>query len=191
MPFLKNGVNPFIEARWVSVKLYDERRVMTKWTNSILIATVSLGLAAGSAHAQDRSSKDELDSRVQTVNSLADKRGGMKEAIHDVSVETGVPVEQIQRMRDQHPDAGAAGIMIACVIADNAKGSPEAYLSRHVNGKGWAAIARDNNVPLDKINARLDKLERDLGASGQNNPANGRDLPATGRDRNRNNNPRY
>jgi hypothetical protein len=153
---------------------------MRKLMYSLLVATVSLGLTAGLARGQDRASqRDELESRAHTVNALADKRGGMKEAVHDVSVETGVPMEQIQRMRDQHPDAGAAGIMIACVIADNAKGSPEAYLSRHVNGKGWAAIARDNNVPLDKINARLDKLERDLQGTL---PATGRE---TGRDRGR------
>src|SRR5215831_694460 len=123
---------------------------MRRFMYSLLVATVSLGISAGIARAQG-SQKDELESRAHTVNALADKRGGMKDAMHSVSVETGVPMDQINKMRDQHPDAGAAGIMIACTIADNAKGSPEAYLSRHVNGKGWAAIARDNNVPLDKI----------------------------------------
>jgi hypothetical protein len=157
--------------------------VMRKLMYSLLVATVSLGLTAGLARGQSRASeRDELDSRAQTVNSLADRRGGMKEAVHAVSVETGVPMDEVQRMHEKHPDAGAAGIMIACVIADNAKGAPEGYLSRHVNGKGWAAIARDNNVPLDKINARLDKLERDL----QGTTGSGRDLPATGRERNRN-----
>ena len=141
---------------------------------------MSLGLTTGIAHGQG-SQKDELDSRAHTVNALADKHGGMKDAMHDVFVETGVPMEQLNKMRDQHPDAGAAGIMIACTIADNAKGSPEAYLSRHVNGKGWAAIARDNNVPLDKINVRLDKLEHYL--QGRESDRN---LPATGRERGRN-----
>jgi hypothetical protein len=96
----------------------------------------------------------------------------MKEVIHDVSVETGVPQDQLQRMHDQHPDAGPAGLLIASVIADNAKGSPERYLSRHVNGTGWGAIARENNVPLEKIDNKLAKLEQDLGS-----------LPETGRDR--------
>ena len=153
---------------------------MRKFTYSLLVAAVSLGLTGGLARGQGRAAeKDELESRAHTVNALADQRGGMKEAIHDVSVETGVPLEKLQKMRDQHPDAGAAGLMIACTIADNAKGAPEAYLSRHVNGKGWGAIAHDNNVPLEKINERLALLERDLqkGASGQ--------LPATGRDKNR------
>lgn len=144
---------------------------MRKCVNSLLIAVVSLGLTAGLARADDRA-KDELDNRVHTVNAMADKHGGMKQAIHDVSVETGVPMAQIQKMHDQHPDAGAAGIMVACTIADNAKGSPEGYLSRHVNGKGWAAIARENNVSLDKIDNKLANLEREMGS-----------LPATGRDR--------
>ncbi len=140
----------------------------------LLIAAMSFGLAASAARAQSRAAeKDELDSRAHTVNALADKRGGMKEAVHAVSVETGVPMEQLQKMRDQHPDAGAAGLMIACVLADNTKKSPEALLSKHVDGKGWAAIARDNNVPLEKINARLDRLEHDLNAN----------LPATGHER--------
>lgn len=154
---------------------------MRKLMYSLLIATMSLGLTAGVVKGQERdrgSQRDELESRARTVNALADKRGGMKDAVHDVSVETGVPMQQIQRMRDQHPDAGAAGIMIACVIADNAKGSPESYLNRHVNGKGWGAIARDNNVPLEKINTRLDKLQTYLEGTGSD-----RNLPATGRER--------
>jgi hypothetical protein len=155
---------------------------MRKLMYSLMVATVSLGLTAGSALGQSRGSqKDELETRAHDVNALADKHGGMREAVHSVSVETGVPQEQLQKMRDQHPDAGAAGLMIACVIADNAKGSPERYLDRHVNGKGWASIARENNVPLDKINGRLDKLQRDL----EGMPNSSRDLPATGRDRGR------
>jgi len=156
---------------------------MRKWMYSVMVATLSLGLTAGLAYGQDRGSqKDELETRAHDVNNLADRHGGMKEAVHSVSVETGVPQDQLQRMRDKHPDAGAAGLMIACVIADNAKGSPEAYLNRHVNGKGWASIARDNNVPLEKINVRLDKLQRDL----EGMPSSDRNLPATGRDRGRN-----
>jgi len=134
---------------------------MKKWITTIIVATVSLGFAATlTAHGQ--SARDELETRAQHVNSLADKHGGMREVIHSVSVETGVPQDQLQRMHDAHPDAGAAGLMIASVLADNTKKSPESFLSHHGNGRGWAAIARENNVPLDKINERLDKLERDL-----------------------------
>ncbi len=156
---------------------------MRKMMYSLMVATLSLGLTVGLTYGQDRGSqKDELETRAHDVNNLADRHGGMKEAVHSVSVETGVPQDQLQHMRDKHPDAGAAGLMIACVIADNAKGSPERYLDHHVNGKGWAAIARENNVPLDKINVRMDKLQRDL----EGMPSTSRNLPATGRDRGRN-----
>jgi hypothetical protein len=181
MPVCKNGVNPFVDASEPGISVTVKGILMRKFTYSLLVAAVSFGLSAGVARAQGRAAqKDELETRAHTVNALADQRGGMKEAIHDVSVETGVPVDQLQKLHDRHPDAGPAGLMIAAVLADNAKGAPETYLTHHVNGKGWGAIARDSKVPLEKINDRLAKLERDLksGASGQ--------LPATGRQKNRN-----
>ena len=147
---------------------------MKKLMYTLMVGAVSLGMTLGTARAQERA-KDELDSRAQSVNDLASRHGGMRDAIHNVSIETGVPEGQLQKMRDSHPDAGAAGLLIASVIADNAKGSPERYLSQHQNGRGWASIARENSVPLDKINVKLGNLEREL---------NG--MPATGRDRSRN-----
>lgn len=143
---------------------------MRKMMYTLLVATVSLGLTATLARGQERQGqKDELDNRAQTVNSLAEKHGGMRDALHNVSVETGVPMDRVQRMHEDHPNAGAAGIMIACVLADNTKASPDRFLSEHQNGRGWASIARENNVPLEKINGKLDNLEHQL---------NG--LPATG-----------
>jgi hypothetical protein len=164
----KNWVNCLIERPTRRVKLFTKGDTMKTFTCTALVAILSLGFFARSARADDRA-KDELENRAQTVNSLADRRGGTKDALHDVSVETGVPIDRIQKMHDQHPDAGAAGVMIACVLADNTKGSPDRFLSQHADGKGWAAIAHENNVPLDRINGKLDNLEHEL---------NG--LPATG-----------
>lgn len=130
----------------------------------ILAAVVSLGIGAVQAQPTYGHSgqKAQLDDRVRSLNSMADRRGDFKIALHDVSVETGVPMEKLQRMHDQHPDAGPGGIMVACVLADDTKKSPEHFLSSHVNGHGWAQIALDNNVPLDRINGRLDRLQSDL-----------------------------
>jgi hypothetical protein len=143
---------------------------MKKLMYTLLAATVSFGLTANLAHAQGRAEKQELDSRAQTVNDLASRRGGTKDTLHAVSVETGVLLDRVQRMHNDHPNAGAAGVMIACVLADNTKASPDRYLDEHKNGRSWAAIARENNVPVEKINAKLDNLEHELN--------NG--LPATG-----------
>jgi len=126
----------------------------------ILAALVSLGIAGHNARAGEQ--KDVLEDRVHTLNSMADKRGDFKMALHDVSVETGVPMDKLQQMHNQHPDAGAGGIMVACVLADDTKKPAEHFLSSHVNGKGWAEIARQNSVPLDRINGRLDRLEHDF-----------------------------
>lgn len=148
---------------------------MRKFIYSLLVAGVSLGLSVKVASAQE---KKELDTRAQDVNALADRHGGMRDAIHDVSVETGVPEGQLQRMHDAHPDAGPAGLLIASVLADNTKEKPERFLSQRTSGKSWASMARENNVPLEKINAKLDNLERELNS-----------LPATGREGGRYNNP--
>ncbi len=126
----------------------------------ILAALVSLGITGSRMRAADQ--KDVLEDRVHSLNSMADKRGDFKVSLHDVSTETGVPMDQLQKMHDQHPDAGAGGIMVACVLADDTKKTPEHFLSSHVGGHGWAEIARQNSVPLDRINGRLDRLEHDL-----------------------------
>ena len=144
---------------------------MRKLMNSLLIAAVSLGMTAGFVRGQP-GAREELDSRAHSVNDLADRHGGMREAIHDVSVETGVPMDRVQRMHDEHPNAGAAGILIACVMADNTKEPAERFLERHQHGRSWASIARESNVPLDKINYKLDNLQRELGQ-----------MAPTGRDR--------
>jgi hypothetical protein len=156
--------------------------IMRKFIYSLLMATVTLGLSASLASGQERrGEKRELDARAHDVNALADRHGGMRDALHDVSVETGVPERELQRMHDAHPDAGPAGLLIASVMADNTKDRPERFLNQHVNGRGWASIARENNVPLDKINTKLDNLERELNGS----------LPATGRFRGREYSPQY
>lgn len=145
---------------------------MRKLMYSLFVAALSLGMTAGFANGQ--SSRQELDGRARDVNSLADQHGGMRAAIHDVSVETGVPMDRVQKMHDSHPNAGAAGILIACVLADNTKQPAERFLDRHHDGRSWASIARENNVPLDKINHKLDNLQRELGQ-----------MAPTGRDRSR------
>lgn len=144
---------------------------MKKLMYTLLAATISFGLTANVARGQERArERGELDNRAQTVNDLASRRGGTRDALHDVSVETGVTIDRVQRMHNDHPNAGAAGIMIACVLADNTKSSPNQFLDQHKNGQSWASIARQNNVPLDKINAKLDNLEHEL---NKNMPATG------------------
>jgi len=141
----------------------------------VIAAVVSLGITAVQAQPGQ---KAQLDDRVRTLNSMADKKGDFKIALHDVSVETGVPMEKLQQMHDQHRDAGPGGIMVACVLADDTKKTPEHFLASHAEGgHSWASIARENNVPLERLNGRLDRLQHDLSSqpTGRENSREYRD----------------
>lgn len=134
---------------------------MRKLIFTAMLATLALGLNM-STLAADKPARRELDEHTKAVNELATKGDRMQLALHEISVETGVPMEEVRAMHQRHPDAGPAGIMNACVLADNTKKAPEDYLKKHLEGKGWAAMAKDNNVSLEKLNERLDRMENAL-----------------------------
>lgn len=147
---------------------------MRKSIYKILVAGVVLS-SIGPLHAADKdrrdrkdaiaaseASRDMLDDRARDLNRVVDREKNMDTALKYISVETGVPEERVRDMHKRHPDAGPAGILNACVLADETKKEPEDFLKHHVAGKGWAALARDNNVSLDKMTVRLDHLERAL-----------------------------
>jgi hypothetical protein len=136
---------------------------MKKSIMGLTIAGLVFGLTTGAATAQNtKAEKNRLDDRVQEVNKSAKREGMLKPAIHAVSVETGVPEDRIEALHKKHPDVGAAGIMISCVMADLTKKTPEEIIQQNRNGTGWAALANKNNVPIEKLNARLDNLDRYL-----------------------------
>jgi len=55
--------------------------------------------------------------------------------------------------------------MLACVIADETKKSPDHYLQSRLSGKSWGAIAHDNKVPVEKLTDRLDHLANYLASA--------------------------
>jgi hypothetical protein len=122
---------------------------------------MALGLVFPSL-AADKQDLDHFESRVQQLNSLAEKPGMMKVAIQTISNETGVPVEKVRNQHKRHSDMGIAGLMIANVLADDTKKAPEHFLSERESGKKWVTIARENKVSVDKLNERLDRFARAL-----------------------------
>jgi hypothetical protein len=140
-----------------------------KNTVSTLLVT-SLVLATTATYAQDRATKKaearsearseaQFDTRAHALNMSVEKNGTLKDAIHAVSVETGVPEAKIEAMHKKHPKAGPTGILAACVLADETKKDPDRYLTRSAGGRSWTEIAADNNVPIEKLNVRLDRVE--------------------------------
>ena len=131
---------------------------------SIALSTL-LGLAGNIAFAADDSSKDELERRAQTINRAAEKEAVFKKALHHVSIETGVPESTVEAQHRRNPDMGLAGILMANVMAAETKKDSSEFIKQRKGGKGWSAIARANNVSLDKLTQRLDNLDKAIGAS--------------------------
>jgi redox-regulated HSP33 family molecular chaperone len=137
---------------------------MKKWISGLLITGLLLGAGTASLQAQPKSErkaeKEELDKRAKDINDTVQKEKKEDLAIRGVSNETGVPQGEVERMYRKHKTA--AGVLIACVMADETKRPPEEFLEKRSSGKTWTAMANDNHVSMDKINERLAHLERDL-----------------------------
>ena len=139
---------------------------MNKSLVSVLIASVVLAFTVGGLRAAEtKVEKEILDDRASDINAKAKKPGLTEVALHGISVETGVPRDQVEAMYKHHKTP--AGILIACVLSDETKRPPQDFLEKRASGKSWTAIARDHHVPLEKINDRLAHLERELANGGE------------------------
>ncbi len=133
---------------------------MKKWICGLMISGLLSGLGTASLQAQSKAAKEDLDRRANDVNDIVKKEKKDDLAMRAVSNETGVPLGEVENMYHKHKTA--AGVLIACVLADETKRPPEEFLGKRSSGSSWAALARENRVSLDKIYGRLDHLERDL-----------------------------
>jgi hypothetical protein len=134
---------------------------MRKSTYSVFIASLVIGLAAGSLFAADaKVEKEVLDERAKDINEAAKKPGMAEIALKSISTETGVPRDQVEGMYKHHKNP--SGILIACVLADETKRPAQDFLEHHASGKSWTSMAHDHHVPLEKINGKLAHLEKDL-----------------------------
>jgi hypothetical protein len=132
-----------------------------KHTLSALLVA-SLVLTVTSSPAAERNTKRaeaQFDARAHSLNMTVEKNGTLKDAIHAVSVETGVPEAKIESMHKKYPKAGPTGILAACVLADETNKDPDRFLTRFAGGRDWTSIAADNQVPIEKLNVRLDRVE--------------------------------
>jgi hypothetical protein len=133
----------------------------------LLAVTTLLSLTVPVVFAADDSSKDELERKAKVVNREAEKESVFKQALHHVSIETGVPESTIEAQHRRNPDMGLAGIMMANVMAAETKKDSSEFIKQRKGGKGWSAIARANNVSLDKLTLRLDNLDRAIGTASK------------------------
>jgi hypothetical protein len=138
---------------------------MIKSMVTFLATGLVFNLCIQELRAQDKATSAELDKKADAINATAKKPGKMKVAYQSISTETGVPLERVEKLHKEHPEAGPAGLMLACAMAGETKRTPSHYLESHADGKGWAAIAHDNKVPLAKLTERLDHMSTALASA--------------------------
>jgi hypothetical protein len=133
----------------------------TMKTPFLALAAIGLLLSVGGAYGAT-SDREDFEKNVRQINRMTEKPSVLKKALHHISVETGVPLEKVQQELRRNPDIGAAGLLIGNVLAAETSKEPDRFFKQNANGKQWTAIARENDVPLDKLNTRLENLEQAL-----------------------------
>jgi hypothetical protein len=139
----------------------------------VLASTVMTLASIGGADERYRGSKADLDDRIHSLNETTKRNHAEHAALHGISVETGVPLEQLRAIEARRR-VSPAGLMVACVIADNTKEDPDRIV-RKASDKTWAALAREYGVPYDKIERRLARLETYIRSGGDQGPIERRD----------------
>jgi len=150
------------------------RRIMKNVILTLVVASMMMTLA-GTSRADDRNraTKEDLDDRIHSLNETAKKNHAENAAMHGISVETGVPMEKLRAIVERRK-VSPAGLMVACVIADNTKEDPE-YVVRKASSKTWAALVREYGVPYDKVERRLARLETYIRSGGDQRPVERRE----------------
>jgi predicted transcriptional regulator YdeE len=134
-------------------------------TKQIFTAFIGMALAFNQAPAKAASApENQLHQLQKQINEGTKTTQQWETAMHTISVETGVPRDQLRTLRQNYPTIEPSAVLIACVLADETKKAPEAFLKQHIAGQTWVQIARNNKVPLDKIDERLQRIQQALAA---------------------------
>ena len=127
-----------------------------------LFTAIGLTIALGVGGLQAADNKDDQQShfkrRVEQINDAAKDKEVMQLAIKHISVETGVPADKVRVHHERHPNMGAAGLLLANVMAAETKKPPATFLNERQTGDSWLAIAKEHKVGIEKLTVRLDNV---------------------------------
>jgi len=130
---------------------------MKKMIGALSIFALLIGFVTPVMAADD---EDQYEQKVKHLNSLGDKPGKMKVALQRISTETGVPLDRVEAQHKRHPEMGVAALMLANVMSADTKKQPSYFFEQRKAGKKWLTLAKENNIPVDRLNERLDRLEK-------------------------------
>jgi hypothetical protein len=145
------------------IRYKGERKAMKNLTfRIVIIAGCLFSTGLNPAMAADTNSQSSLQSQMEQLNSATSTPEKMDTALQRIATETGVPIDRVRALHKNHPKVQAAGILAACVLADETKKTPDSFLKQHDAGKSWSSIAEENNVSADKMSARVERLQQSL-----------------------------
>ncbi|EEF59738.1 hypothetical protein [Pedosphaera parvula] len=130
-----------------------------------IIAGFLFSTGLNPAMAADKGAPSSLQTQMEAVNSVTSTPGKMDTALQRIATETGVPIERVRALHKNHPNVQAAGLLVASVLADETKKTPDSFLKEHDAGKSWPSIAEENHVSVDKLSARVERLQQSLNGS--------------------------
>jgi hypothetical protein len=126
---------------------------------------IGMALVFNQAAAQSASApENQLHQLQNQINEGTKTTQQWETAMHTISVQTGVPRDQLRTFRQNYPTVEPSAVLISCVLADETKKAPEGFLKQHIAGQTWVQIARTNKVPLNKIDERLQRIQQALAA---------------------------
>ena len=143
-------------------------------TKQIFTALTAIGmtLALIPVPAQAASApENQLHQLQKQINEGTKTTQQWETAMHTISVQTGVPRDQLRTLRQNNPTVEPSAVLISSVLADETKKAPEEFLKQHIAGQTWVQIAHNNKVPLEKIDARLERIQQALAAGAAAKPA--------------------
>ena len=144
---------------------------MKKLIFALMTSTMALALGFGPVRAADKDDDPatHFKKRADQINNTTAKDPELfQAALKQISVETGVPLETVRLHHQRYPDRGAAGLLLANVLAAETKEAPNTFLKERKSGEQWLAIAREHKVPIDKLNVRLDNVWKAIAPSAKN-----------------------
>ena len=130
-------------------------RTLVNWLTMIAVA---MALALPVTAADDET--EEFEKRVKRLNGMGERPGMAKVALQRIATETGVSLERVQNQHKKFPEIGVAGLMVANVIGNDTRKNAGDFLAQRQSGKKWLVIAKENKVPVERINDRLQRLEK-------------------------------
>ena len=135
------------------------------------LTTIGLAVALNSVPALAASAPEtQLHQLQQQINDGTKTTQQWETAMHTISVQTGVPRDQLRTLRQNYPTVEPSAVLISSVLADETKKAPEEFLKQHIAGQTWVQIARNNKVPLEKIDTRLERIQQALAAGATARP---------------------